>query len=115
MTSNETSHKAARTRTWRPSAFTWLIVLLALAGLIAGLYPMTASWLSARNQSKIISQSLDLGQVSPLPAEQLDLARKYNQALMAGVKLEAGGNVPVGVGNLSGTELQYEQMLKAND
>lgn len=99
---------------WRPSILTWLIVVLAISGLVAGLYPMTASWLSSYNQSKVISNA-DLDSVSPGPQEQLKAARMYNSALTAGVRLEAGGNVPVGVGSTSDTELNYEEQLRMNN
>ncbi|MGO3147779.1 MAG: class C sortase [Leucobacter sp.] len=100
---------------WRPSVLTWCIVLLALVGLGAGLYPMTAAWVSSHNQSKVIEAStLDLDSLTPGRDEQLDAARLYNKALTSGVRLESGGNVPVGTGNLANTDLQYDELLTAN-
>ena len=99
--------------TWRPSVLTWSIVVLAIAGIISGLYPMTASWLSSHNQSKVISNT-DLEALAPGPQQQLEAARIYNNALTAGVRLEAGGNVPVGTGNSSDSALNYMDQLNAN-
>ena len=101
-------------RRWRPGALTVVIALLALAGLTAGLYPMTAAWVSSYNQSQIIERGrAELEHLRPRPVEQLELARAYNDSLTAGVELESGGNVPVGTGNLADKELKYSEMLKA--
>lgn len=119
MTATQTSpaqHSAVRRRRWRPGVLTWMIVVLALGGLVAGLYPMTASWISSYNQSRIIEQAhTNLTDLRPRASEQLELAGTYNDALTAGVELEAGGNVPVGAGNLADTELAYADMLKADE
>lgn len=93
---------------------TALIALLALGGLGAGLYPMTAAWVSSYNQSRVIERAeTNLHAVKPNPARQFDLAHEYNKALTAGVQLEPGGNVPVGAGNSTNTELHYADMLRA--
>ncbi len=95
---------------------TLTVALFALAGLGAGLYPMTASWLSQYNQSKIIrdyERSID--RVSPSAAEQLAAAREYNDALSAGVVLASNANVPVGEGTSSDAALEYSRMLAASD
>ncbi|MBL3681133.1 class C sortase [Leucobacter aridicollis] len=84
--------------------------------MVTALYPMTASWLSSYNQSQVIENaSFDLENLNPGKTEQLELARVYNDALAAGVKLEAGGNVPVGTGNLAGTDLKYNELLRASE
>ncbi|MGO3834283.1 class C sortase [Leucobacter sp. UCMA 4100] len=94
---------------------TLMIVFFALGGLIAALYPMTAAWLSSYNQSRVIENTLlNLDEITPKPEAQLDAARLYNEALAAGVKLESGANVPVGTGNVAGTDLNYDEMLVAN-
>ncbi|MBC9926596.1 MULTISPECIES: class C sortase [unclassified Leucobacter] len=99
---------------WRPGALTWLITVIAFVGLVAGLYPMTAAWLSSYNQSQILKRAAtNLDDIDPTPADQLGLANQYNIALTAGVKLESGGNVPVGTGNLTDSELRYSDMLQA--
>lgn len=103
-------------RRWRPGFVTVLIAVLALGGLGTGLYPMTAAWVSSYNQSRVIERAeTNLRSVKPNPARQFDLAHEYNKALTAGVKLEPGGNVPVGAGNSTNTELRYADMLKAGD
>lgn len=83
--------------------------------MTAGLYPMTAGWLSSYNQSQVIAQAQTQLERADAHAgdAQLQHARAYNDALTSGVRLESGGNVPVGAGNLSGTELRYDQMLAA--
>lgn len=114
--SGETMAGSEVRRRWRPSVLTWLIVVLATAGMIAGLYPMTAAWLSSYNQSKVIKNAeAKIGSLSPGREEQLAAARAYNDALSAGVTLEAGGNIPVGTGSLSDVDLRYNELLNAND
>lgn len=105
-----------RRRAWKPSPLTYAIMVLALAGLCAGLYPMTAAWVSSYNQSQVIEQAeTNLHSIEPNPARQFELAHEYNDALTAGVKLEPGGNVPVGSGNSTNSALRYADMLKAGD
>lgn len=107
---------APRRRTWRPGLLTWLIAVLALSGAGAGLYPMTAGWISSYNQSRVIEQAhRNLRDLQPRPAQQIELAHEYNNALTAGVELEPGGNVPVGAGNLSDAALRYDEILRAED
>lgn len=109
----KTTSKSAR---WRPNFLSWSIAVLAIGGMVTALYPMTASWLSSYNQSQVIENaSFDLENLNPGKTEQIELARVYNDALAAGVKLEAGGNVPVGTGNLAGTDLKYNELLRASE
>ena len=103
-------------RRWRPSALTYLIAVLALGGLCAALYSVTASWFSAVNQSRVLERAYsNLDELVPPAAAQLELADEYNSALSAGVRLDPGGNVPVGDGGFSSTELRYSEMLNADD
>ncbi|MGM7698028.1 class C sortase [Microbacterium sp. A84] len=105
-----------RGRRWRPSLLTLTIALFALAGLGAGLYPMTASWLSSYNQSQIIrdyEHSVD--RVTPSATDQLANAHAYNDALSAGVVFGANANVPVGEGASTNESLEYSRMLTASD
>ncbi|WP_105803973.1 class C sortase [Leucobacter massiliensis] len=103
-------------RQWRPSVLTWSIAVLAVAGMVAGLYPMTAAWLSSYNQSQVIKNAeTSIDSLSPGKEDQLAAAHAYNDALSAGVRLEAGGNVPVGTGNLSGGDLRYDELLNSNE
>lgn len=100
---------------WRPGLLTVMIGVLALGGMVAGLYPMTAGWISSYNQSKVIAAShTHLADLVPAPARQLDLAHRYNDALTTGVELERGKNVPVGAGHLSGGEFRYSDLLTAD-
>ncbi|PID98050.1 MAG: class C sortase [Actinobacteria bacterium] len=76
-------------------------------------YPTAASWLSQYNQSKVVSSyETRLGTVDPEPAEQLQSARTYNEALSVGALLEANTNVPTGDGDSSNVSLDYNSILK---
>lgn len=103
-------------RAWCPGALTWLIAVIALAGLGIVLYPSTAQWLSSYSQSRLILGYADaLEHVTPDAQTQLALARKYNSQLTAGVDLLANANVPQGSGTLSGEKLDYRSILRSND
>lgn len=105
-----------RAAKWRPSVLTVIVVVLAMVGLGAGLYPMTAAWISSYNQSQIIRDyTHELDAVDPSIEEQLEQANLYNNALSAGVLLESNANVPTGEGQTSDESLQYNDLLKAND
>lgn len=102
-------------RAWRPSPLTLAIVALAVAGMAIGLYPMTASWLSSYNQSRVVeSYGEEIKHVDPAAEEQLMQARRYNDALSAGVVLRANSNVPESDGSLSDGSLDYARILTAN-
>ncbi|MGO3886532.1 MAG: class C sortase [Mycetocola sp.] len=91
---------------------TIVIAMLAVAGLVAGLYPMTAAWLSSYNQSKVLSTATTaLSDLQPSAAQQLAEAEVYNAALSAGVVLGKHANVPVGDFALSDTTLDYSTLL----
>lgn len=108
--------QAVPQRRWRPSLLTYSIAALAVGGLGAALYPMTAAWLSSYNQSKVIvDYGARLHDVEPSVSEQLSQAIAYNDALTAGVVLEENGNVPVGAGSLSDETLEYGKILTANE
>lgn len=110
----KTKHRANHRR-WKPSVLTVAIVILVLAGTVAGLYPSTAGWFSSYNQSKVISTYEEqLSQVSPSIVDQLKMAHAYNKALTAGVNLEKNTNVPTGNGSSSRSELDYSKILRAN-
>lgn len=103
-----------RGRRWRPSLLTSAFAIFALAALGAGLYPMTASWVSSYNQSNIIRDYADaVDRVTPSAAEQLTAAHAYNDALSAGVVLGANANVPEGEGASTDDSLEYAKMLIA--
>lgn len=97
---------------WRPGALTAVIAVLALGGLGAGLYPMSAAWLSSYNQSKVLSTAVTgLAQLEPTVEEQLAAAEAYNAALSAGVVLGKHANVPVGDYTLADESLDYDALL----
>ncbi|MBL3699632.1 class C sortase [Leucobacter luti] len=99
---------------WRASALTWVIAVLGIGGLVAGLYPMSAAWLSSFNQSRVISTSVAaLEDLHPSADEQLAAAAAYNAALSAGVVLGKNANVPVGDWTLADQSLDYDELLAA--
>jgi len=76
---------------------------------------MAAAWLSSYNQSQVIRNAEEnIDSLTPGKEDQLAAAHAYNDALTAGVSLEAGGNIPVGTGNLSNVDLRYDEILNAN-
>ena len=104
-----------RTRRWRPGALTLLIAVLGIAGLGAGLYPMTAAWMTSYNQSKVVTDYGErVQQAKPTAEVQLRRAQAYNDALTAGVVLASGASVPTGTGTSTAPELDYAQLLRAN-
>ncbi|MGO1789825.1 MAG: class C sortase [Micrococcaceae bacterium] len=107
---------AAALRAWRPNKLTIIIAVIALVGAGILLYPSTASWITSYNQSKlIVNYSDQIENVHPSAPEQLAMAHRYNEALQAGVNLEANANIAVGDGTLRDESLDYENILSAND
>ncbi|MDN4598048.1 class C sortase [Leifsonia virtsii] len=75
-------------------------------------YSPAASWLSAYNQSLVISKYADsIKKVQPTASEQLEEAHRYNKALSSGAVLEANANVPTGSGKSSSDEFDYWKLL----
>ena len=75
-------------------------------------YSPAASWLSAYNQSLVISKySESLRNVRPNVSDQLADAHRYNEALSSGAVLEANTNVPTGSGKSSSKEFDYWKLL----
>ncbi|MCK2034787.1 class C sortase [Microbacterium sp. SSW1-49] len=107
--------RAVAARRWRPGGLTIVIAVLALGGLGAGLYPMTAAWITSYNQSRVlVGYETAIADVEPSAEEQLRQAREYNDALSAGVVLGENANIPVGDGTLSDDSLDYTKILSAN-
>lgn len=102
----------ARRRTWRPGILTVLIAVLALTGTAVGIYPMTAQWLTSYNQAQVVdSYHSVVAAADPEPAEQLNLAHDYNDALSVGkVVVGADTNKPQYDGSAN-TAFDYESML----
>lgn len=102
------------TRRWRPNALTILSAILAVVGLSVVIYPPASSWLSSYNQSQIIRDfSEQVESASPNATEQLLSAHDYNDALSAGVRLDANTNVPTGAGVSNNSSLIYNKILSS--
>lgn len=107
-------NRTVRTRRWKPNLVTILICVLALVSTSIGLYPSTAAWLSSYQQSLIVkSSTANLDDLDPSVEEQLKMAHAYNDALIAGVQLESGANVPTGFAQGVG-EFSYRDVLNTN-
>ncbi|WP_215401707.1 MULTISPECIES: class C sortase [unclassified Leucobacter] len=101
---------------WRPSILTIGVGVILLAAMVAGLYPMTAAWLSSYNQSQAIREYGEaVSRVRPTAAEQLATAHAYNDAMSAGVLLGANANMPVGEGVMTDDSFRYDDILRATD
>ena len=104
-----------RPRRWRPGALTVIICVTAVASSVVGLYPAAAAWLSSYEQSRIVAASTEnIDAVDPNPHEQLLMAAAYNEALLAGVALEPGANVPTGYG-AGVSDFSYRDVLNMTD
>lgn len=113
---DERSEASRRAPKWRPGFVTILIVIIALAGLGAGLYPMTSQWVSSYNQTRVITDyTTNLGSLDPSVERQLALAEKYNEALTSGALLEANSNVPQSDGQLAGDAPDYWELLRGSE
>lgn len=102
--------------TWRPRFLTWFIVVVAVGGLLAGLYPTAAGWFSSYNQAQVVDgYPTQIENVHPDAATQLRLAKEYNDALTYGVLVAADDNIPQGEEGDGNEKLDYWSILKAND
>lgn len=115
-TAPQDSHTQDATRPnvprWRPAWISWAITVIALVGVLVLLYPSVASWVSSYNQSQLIRKyTVDIDSVTPSASEQLRRAHEYNDALTAGVRLEANAHVPTGDGVSADQSLDYWSML----
>ncbi len=106
--------------TWKWPGSAAVIALLLVVGVGVTIYPMTAQWWSSYHQSKAIHSYTQNAQADHDPgnAQQLALAREYNDALATG-KITVGGetNVPTldfseGAGNVGNPKLDYWKLLK---
>lgn len=103
-------------RPWKPSFLSWLIAVIALAGAAGLLYPAAASWISSYNQSQLLLDYDDLlANAKPPVRTQLQQAHAYNEALQAGVDVEAHQNIATGQGVLLDEDLVYEEILSVNE
>lgn len=111
MPSRSPRHAPPRRR-WRSGFLLILTSVLALIGATVLTYSPAASWLSAYNQSLVISKYSDaIKNVKPKASEQLAEARKYNEALSSGAVLEANANIPVGSGTSHHKTFDYWKLL----
>lgn len=111
MARRQARHAPPRRR-WRPGALLTATAVLALVGATVLTYSPAASWLSAYNQSLVISKYSDvIKKVKPSASEQLEEARRYNEALSGGAVLEANTNVPTGKGKSRAETFDYWKLL----
>ena len=105
-----------RTRAWRPGPFTIVIAVVALAGAGAGLYPMTAQWVSSYNQSLVVDDYASaVERVDPSAAVQLREARAYNDDLSAGrFVVRRDGGSPISAGASTAGSFDYGSLLRAS-
>lgn len=104
-------------RRWRPSVWAVVAGVVVWLGMCVFLYPMTASWISQYNQSKIISgygAQANSSKLVPSAAQQLADAQRYNDALKSGAAVEAGKWLPTGQG-IDTSGLDYSQLLRTDD
>jgi sortase A len=112
----EISRHARPRRRWRPSFLVALIAVLAVVGVTILTYSPAASWLSAYNQSLVISRYSDsIKKVKPTASEQLTEAHRYNSDLSAGAVLEANSHVPTGKGNGGRINYDYWKLLDTSN
>lgn len=103
-------------RPWRPAFTTWLLAVIVLAGVGAALFPSTAQWLTSYNQSKITrNYSQQIADSGPKAGRQLAIAKRCNDAVNSGVDYLAGASFPIGTGISSHEQLEYENILTADD
>lgn len=98
---------------WRWPWTSFLAGLLILLGVGSFLYPTAAGWVDQYNQSQIISgYSTEVDTAVPAAKVQLEMAKRYNQALNFGAELKSGERLPTGFGDNSDAELKYNEILK---
>lgn len=99
-------------RRWRPGFLVILIAVLGVLGATILTYSPAASWLSAYNQSLVISRySEAIKKVKPTASEQLAESHRYNTDLSAGAVLEANTNIPTGNGTSGLKAYDYWKLL----
>lgn len=84
----------------------------AVLGLSLLLYPTAASWVSQYRQSQITESLIEAAEhAEPAAPEQLDAARRYNEALDSDAVLGANERLAQGVGQVRGDVAPYERQL----
>lgn len=107
--------RGTEAKVWQLSWPAVMVAIVALAGVTVFTYPTAASWFSQYNQSKLIeayNNTMSAG-TDPPAAEEVALARQYNDALSSGALLEANERLPTGAGTSIDDSLSYDQILNA--
>ncbi|MFI5505443.1 class C sortase [Corynebacterium kutscheri] len=96
--------------------FSWLACfacVTAVAALLVGLYPATASWFSAREQAKFVDiyDSMIENAKPRSSSELIALAHEYNAQLSVGASLDAWANIPRGTGMVEDV-VPYKDQLR---
>ena len=104
----------ARSR-WRVSALALVAASLALAGVLAVLYPATVRWFNAIGQAQQVRQySHDVRAIGPENRlRALAEAHAYNKALVSGAALKANTRVPVAA-STQPAGFDYYSLLRAD-
>lgn len=107
-------------RRWRFPVLPFVAGLLIVTGTGVFLYPQTAAWFAQAEQARVIALGLNDWDQPPnedaaYRAEQLELARRYNEALASGATVGANANVPTGSGQQADPALDYNGLLAASD
>lgn len=98
---------------WRWPWAAFFAALLVVLGVGSMLYPTAAGWVDQYNQSQIISgYTTEVGTAVPEAKVQLEMAKRYNEALNFGAEIQAGERLPTGFGDNSDAELKYNEILK---
>lgn len=108
--------EAQQRKRWAFSGLALFVCLTALAGLLVGLYPSAASWMSARDQAKLIDRyDARIDNATPISAHELiQLAHRYNERLTSGASIDAYAHVPRGTGAESEEGLSYWDQLRVD-
>ncbi len=79
-------HPEPRPRKWVFPGLPFIIAVVALAGVGAFMYPMTAAWWSQYYQSKVVTTYMDEVQEDPPPGNEIAIgqAHQYNELLDSG-------------------------------
>lgn len=93
-----------------------LASFVILLGLGIFLYPPAASWFSQLEQSRVTETARHLLDEPPhddtrYTDQQIDLARRYNQALDSGAVSEAHSRLPAAQGSTTADSLDYDDLL----
>jgi sortase A len=103
---------AAPARKWRASPLLILTISAAFAAVNVLTYSTAASWVSALNQSQVVTRyDESINHTQPSAVDQLRAAHAYNAALSSGALLAANERVPQGSGELARSSLDYNKML----